>query len=89
MIGTYSLKRTLLHVYNIVNQKLITEVRRGAESPNVNFISFEISKKFFVVVSDRKNIHNFFLTNIMKLINQMKMITLKKKILKEIVITRF
>ena len=63
MIGTCSLKGTMIRVYNIANQQLIREVRRGAESANVNCISFDLSKKFFVVVSDRKTIHIFFLTN--------------------------
>ena len=63
MIGTCSLKGTLIRVYDIANKQLIREVRRGAESAHVNCIAFDISKKFFVVVSDRKTIHIFFLTN--------------------------
>ena len=63
MIGTCSLKGTLIRVYNIANKQLIREVRRGAESANVNCISFDISQKYFVVVSDRKTIHLFFLIN--------------------------
>ena len=63
MIGTCSLKGTLIRVYNIANKQLIREVRRGAESANVNCISFDISQKYFIVVSDRKTIHLFFLIN--------------------------
>ena len=63
MIGTCSLKGTLIRVYNIVTKQLIREVRRGAESANVNCISFDISQKYFIVVSDRKTIHLFFLIN--------------------------
>ena len=63
MIGTCSLKGTLIRVYNIANKQLIREVRRGAESANVNYISFDISQKYFLVVSDRKTIHLFFLIN--------------------------
>ena len=63
MIGTCSLKGTLIRVYNIANKQLIREVRRGAESANVNCISFDISQKYLVVVSDRKTIHLFFLIN--------------------------
>ncbi len=63
MIGTCSLKGTLIRVYNISNSQLIREVRRGAESANVNCISFDISKKYFLVASDRKTIHLFFLLN--------------------------
>ncbi len=63
MIGTSSLKGTLIRVYNIINNQLIREVRRGAESANVNCISFDISKKYLLVGSDRKTIHIFFLIN--------------------------
>ena len=63
MIGTCSLKGTLIRVYNIANKQLTREVRRGAESANVNCISFDISQKYFIVVSDRKTIHLFFLIN--------------------------
>ena len=63
MIGTCSLKGTLIRVYNIAKKQLIREVRRGAESANVNYISFDISQKYFIVVSDRKTIHLFFLIN--------------------------
>ena len=63
MIGTCSLKGTLIRVYNITNNQLIREVRRGVESANVNCISFDISQKYFIVVSDRKTIHLFFLIN--------------------------
>lgn len=63
MIGTCSLKGTLIRVYNIAKKQLIREVRRGAESANVNCISFDISQKYFIVVSDRKTIHLFFLIN--------------------------
>ena len=63
MIGTSSLKGTLIRVYNISNGQLIREVRRGVESANVNYISFDISQKYFIVLSDKKTIHIFFLIN--------------------------
>ena len=63
MIGTCSLKGTLIRVYNIKNKEMIREVRRGAESANINCISFDISQKYFLVGSDRKTIHIFFLIN--------------------------
>ena len=63
MIGTCSLKGTLIRVYNISNSQLIREVRRGADSANVNCISFDISKKYLLVGSDKKTIHIFFLIN--------------------------
>ena len=63
MIGTSSLKGTLIRVYSISEKTLIREVRRGAESANVNCISFDISQKYLLVVSDRKTIHIFFLIN--------------------------
>jgi len=63
MIGTSSLKGTLIRVYSVSEKNLIREVRRGAESANVNCISFDISKKYLLVVSDRKTIHIFFLIN--------------------------
>lgn len=70
LIGTCSLKGTLIRVYNIENGQLIREVRRGAESANVNCIFFDISQKYFVVASDRKTIHIFFLINIINNENQ-------------------
>lgn len=70
LIGTCSLKGTLIRVYNIENGQLIREVRRGAESANVNCIFFDISQKYFVVASDRKTIHIFFLINIISNENQ-------------------
>lgn len=63
MIGTSSLKGTLIRVYNVSGKNLVREVRRGAESANVNCISFDISQKYILVVSDRKTIHIFFLLN--------------------------
>ena len=63
MISTCSLKGKLIRVYNISNSQLIREVRRGAESANVNCISFDISQKYLLVASDRKTIHLFFLMN--------------------------
>ena len=63
LIGTCSLKGTLIRVYNIASKQLIREVRRGAESANVNCISFDISQKYLAVASDRKTIHIFFLIN--------------------------
>ena len=63
MIGTCSLKGTLIRVYNIKKKELIREVRRGAESANINCISFDISQKYLLVGSDRKTIHIFFLIN--------------------------
>ena len=46
MIGNFSLKGTLIRVFNIGKKQLIKEVRRGAESANVNYISFDISQKY-------------------------------------------
>ena len=63
MIGTSSLKGTLIRVYNISTGQLIREVRRGVESANVNFICFDISQKYFIVLSDKKTVHVFFLIN--------------------------
>ena len=63
LIGTCSLKGTLIRVYNIEKNQLIREVRRGAESANVYCIAFDMSQKYFAVTSDRKTIHIFFLSD--------------------------
>ena len=63
LIGTCSLKGTLIRVYDIEKNQLIREVRRGAESANVYCIAFDISQKYFAVASDRKTIHIFFLSD--------------------------
>lgn len=63
LIGTCSLKGTIIRVYNIANNQMVREVRRGKDSAHLNCISFDISKKYFLVGSDTKTIHVFFLIN--------------------------
>ena len=82
LIATSSLKGTLVRIYNILNGNLIQEVRRGHESSFINYISFDPSQKYFAVVSDRKTIHLFFLSD-NNLINNGDNNNIKSKIISE------
>jgi len=63
LIATSSLKGTIVRIYNIINGILVKEVRRGTEGSFINHIAFDPTQKYFVVSSDRKTIHLFFMNN--------------------------
>jgi len=59
LIATASDKGTLIRIFNIKENKLIQELRRGTEKAKIYSISFDINSDYLAVTSDRGTTHLF------------------------------
>jgi WD40 repeat protein len=63
LIATSSIKGTIIRVFDIINNKLIHEFRRGIDTAKINNMSFDPQSKYLVVSSNKGTIHIYSLEN--------------------------
>lgn len=70
LLATASDKGTLIRVFNIADGKLLTELRRGSKSAEINCIVFDEQNKYVGCSSDNGTIHIFSIVSAMKNFNE-------------------
>jgi WD40 repeat protein len=59
LLATSSERGTLIRIFNTLNGELIQELRRGAKTANIHFITFDLNNKFLACSSNSGTIHIF------------------------------
>ena len=67
LLATASDKGTLIRLFNISNQEMITELRRGTKNVKINCLAFDINTEFIGCTSDVGTVHIFDIHEVNKL----------------------
>ena len=66
LLATASDKGTLIRIYNIIDGKFLTELRRGSKNAEINCIVFDEQNKYVGCASGGGTIHIFSIVSVMK-----------------------
>jgi len=67
VLATASDKGTLIRIFNVYNQEMITELRRGTKNTTINCLAFDINTEFVACTSEVGTVHIFDIHEINKL----------------------
>jgi len=67
ILATASDKGTLIRLFNVYNQEMITELRRGTKNTTINCLAFDINTEFVACTSEVGTVHIFDIHEINKL----------------------
>lgn len=70
LLATASDRGTLIRVFNVMDGKLITELRRGAKNSGINCIAFDSQNKYVGCSSGMGTIHIFSIVSAMRDLNE-------------------
>lgn len=70
VLATASDRGTLIRLFNVNNQEIITELRRGTKNVKINCLAFDINTEFIACTSDVGTVHIFYINEIHKLFEQ-------------------
>ena len=63
LLATSSIKGTLIRIFNTSNGEMIQELRRGAKTSLIHYITFDLNNKFLACSSSSGTIHIFSIYN--------------------------
>ena len=67
VLATASDKGTLIRLFNVYNQEMIAELRRGTKNTTINCLAFDINTEFIACTSEVGTVHIFYIQEINKL----------------------
>jgi len=67
VLATASDKGTLIRLFNVYNQEMIVELRRGTKNTTINCLAFDINTEFIACTSEVGTVHIFDIHEINKL----------------------
>ena len=67
VLATASDKGTLIRLFNVYNQEMIAELRRGTKNTTINCLAFDINTEFIACTSEVGTVHIFYIHEINKL----------------------
>jgi WD40 repeat protein len=67
VLATASDKGTLIRLFNVYNQEMIVELRRGTKNTTINCLAFDINTEFIACTSEVGTVHIFYIHEINKL----------------------
>ena len=70
LLGTSSIRGTLIRIFNTSNGEMIRELRRGAKTSLIHYITFDLNNKFLACSSSSGTIHIFSIYNSIKYLKE-------------------
>jgi WD40 repeat protein len=67
VLATASDKGTLIRLFNVYNQEMIVELRRGTKNTTINCLAFDTNTEFIACTSEVGTVHIFYIHEINKL----------------------